>query len=480
MSSPVALPALRADVAIVGSGPVGAALAWRLTQAGLHVLMLEAGAQLGPRPGEHLRNTFRHRGDVTRFHALRATYLDPVSGPSNLEQEPRLDLLAAAQVRAVGGAGIVWSAISPRLPPHERWPGLPEATWDTLYARAEALLGTRRTSLEEAPLTAALCHALAKHGEAGPAPMAVEPAFPPGTWHWRGAAELLSLARAGPGSLRLLAEHAVLRLHHERGLITWGEVLEFASGRHLRVEAQAWLIAGGPFGTAQLLWASRIPSEQMEETAVGRWLTEHPLAHALVQLHEPLFAHARAGEPPVAIELPATPQVPFYRVLMHNTYDARLVRGHVDPRRLVHLYWYGRMQPKRENRVRFGPALDDHGLPRPTLHVQRGEEDQREARQLLADLERAVEALGTPLRGAPPQLTLPGTAQHVMGTTRLSEADDGSGVADSTGRVWNFNNLFLAGPGLIPGATTANPTLTSLALALRTGDSIARSLSVTR
>jgi choline dehydrogenase-like flavoprotein len=470
------LQTLHADVALVGSGPVGAGLAWRLTRAGLDVLMLEAGAQVGPRPGEHLRNTYRQRSDVTRFHALRATYLDPVSGPANPSQEPRLDLLAAAQVRAVGGAGIVWSAIAPRLPAHERWPGL---AWDDLYERAEALLGTRRIPRGESPLTGALCDALAAVGEASPAPMAVEPAFPPGTWHWRGPAEFLSLARTGPGSLRLMAEHAVLRLHHARGRIAWGEVRDLSSGRPLRVEARAWIVASGPFGTPQLLWASGIPSERMDETAVGRWLTEHPLAHALVQLHEPLFERAREGEPPVSIELPATPQAPFYRVVMHNTYDPRLVRGNVDPRRLVHLFWYGRMQPRRDNRVRFGPALDDHGLPRPTLHVQRDEDDQREARQLLADLERAVAVLGTSPRGAPPQLTLPGTAQHVMGTHRLSEADDGSGVVDSTGRVWGFDNLFLAGTGLIPGATTANPTLTGLALALRTGDTVVRALGIT-
>ena len=91
------------------------------------------------------------------------------------------------------------------------------------------------------------------------------------------------------------------------------------------------------------------------------------------------------------------------------------------------------MRPRRDNRVRFGPALDDHGLPRPTLHVQRDEEEQREARELLADIQRALATLGTPLKAAPPQLTLPGTAQHFLGTTRVSEADDGTGVVDATG-----------------------------------------------
>ena len=42
----------------------------------------------------------------------------------------------------------------------------------------------------------------------------------------------------------------------------------------------------------------------------------------------------------------------------------------------------------------------------------------------------------------------------------MSASDDGTGVADYKGRVWDFDNLRLATNGLIPTRMAVHPTLT--------------------
>lgn len=61
---------------------------------------------------------------------------------------------------------------------------------------------------------------------------------------------------------------------------------------------------------------------------------------------------------------------------------------------------------------------------------------------------------------------------HHIGTTRMAD-DPKKGVTDQWGRVHGIGNLFVAGSSLFPTGGWANPTLTILALALRTADRIA-------
>jgi len=65
---------------------------------------------------------------------------------------------------------------------------------------------------------------------------------------------------------------------------------------------------------------------------------------------------------------------------------------------------------------------------------------------------------------------------HHMGTTRMS-ADPRRGVTDARGRVHGVENLHVVGSSVFPTSGWANPTLTIVALTLRTSESIALKLA---
>ena len=130
--------------------------------------------------------------------------------------------------------------------------------------------------------------------------------------------------------------------------------------------------------------------------------------------------------------------------------------------------------PHRDNRVRLGRERDRLGSRRIAVDWRWHAEDVAafgRAQDLFATaLRRAGLGEFAPARGADggPVVLSPSTA-HYMGTTRM-HADPRRGVVDARCRVHDVGNLFVAGSGVFPTGGFANPTLTTLALAIRLAD----------
>jgi choline dehydrogenase-like flavoprotein len=141
---------------------------------------------------------------------------------------------------------------------------------------------------------------------------------------------------------------------------------------------------------------------------------------------------------------------------------------------------YGmRKQPRFEDGVTFDDdELDYRGFPNMTITYELTESELLEIADGTAHLRRAGEALGTFI--AEPRLLPNGSSLHYQGTTRIGETDDGSSVADPWSRVWGYDRLVVGGNGVIPTATTVNPTLMSMAIAVRGARRAAEDLAAQR
>ena len=130
--------------------------------------------------------------------------------------------------------------------------------------------------------------------------------------------------------------------------------------------------------------------------------------------------------------------------------------------------------PEPQNRVTLDARdRDFHGVPLPRLHYRVGDYSRRglaAARRVHDEIFARLNA--TEIHHAD---DFQG-AGHIIGTTRMGD-DPRRSVVDRNLRCHDHPNLFLVGAGAFPTASTANPTLTIAALALRAAVPVAETVS---
>ncbi|WP_173921678.1 GMC oxidoreductase [Agromyces sp. Marseille-P2726] len=506
-------------IAVVGSGPIGSAYARLLLEGhpDARVVMFEAGPQLTDRPGESVRNIAdpvekaRARelsqgpqaGELREslgipaasvvegmFTARQGTHLLDFGGDGSAHAPT---FPAAAGSTNVGGQGAHWTCAIPRPAFSEKVRFIPEDEWEELIGTAERLLHAQSAAFADSAVGGAIRSLLEEEfaGELpdgyGPStlPVAGDPQ-PDGTMRWAGADVVLGplIEPDSPLAERFELHDLTLvrRLEHEGEVVTGVTVEDLRTRVTSFVAADLVVVAADAFRSPQLLWASGI-----RPRALGHYLTEHPVVISTValdaekmgrfaseeQLDEELARRAENPADPVAAgnRIPfSEPDHPFSLQVMYSETTPFLMEPGTPYSEnrwgYVNMGYGMRKHPRFEDAVTFDDdELDYRGFPNMTITYELTPTELAEIEAATERLRRAGDALGTFV--AEPRLMPNGSSLHYQGTLRMGDTDDGTSVADPWSRVWGYERLVVGGNALIPTATAMNPTLMSVAIAVR-------------
>jgi choline dehydrogenase-like flavoprotein len=317
--------------------------------------------------------------------------------------------------------------------------------------------------------------------EVDPLPVAGD-ARPDGSLRWSGTDVVLGPVLDDP-RFTLRSQTLAIRLVRDGDRVVGAVLRDLRTGAEEEVYADAVVVAADAIRTPRLLWASGI-----RPPALGRYLTEHPLVFGVIAVRDGLLSPATATSTTDPIQGALTigydeESHPFHGQLMYSPL-CPVPLPEDSPYRdnaagYVGMGWAVRKWPRAEDRLVFDADEDDgHGLPGIRIAYELTEREEAELGRARGYLTRAAAALGDFLPGMP--VVMPaGSSLHYMGTVRMGPVDDGTSVCDPCSRVWGVPGLLLAGNGLIPTANACNPTLTSVAIAVRGADTLADDLQTT-
>ena len=520
--------AVTADIAIVGSGAAGQAAARRLLARGCSVVLIESGGLdhddatadfnrgdiIGREyhPLDHSR--LRFFGGTTAIWGGRCAELDTIDferrdwvphsgwpfGPAEIR-----DYLAEA--RALLGVGEVDTARMPRPPLLQRLSSEELAVrWWSFDPVFDRFTIDRAADFETDPRCTLLLHATVREivlaGDAG-------------------SVERLDVRTPSGRAIDIRARHYLLAaggIENPRILLASNSIAASGVGNSYDQVGRYFMEhpharGGRVIGQADWRWLSSFAKRKVNGVEVSPALTP---AEAL-QRREGLLNSALT----IAVRQPEGGSHPLakraYLRVKHSTAPTRrgrslwkltksLVRGYTGLTGALHPWLMKRIYrldlalvvraeqaPNPDSRVRLSHEKDAVGMQRVALDWRLSDIDVDSVAGLVAALERESRRLG--LGAVQPAGWLGDPAKewvsddlvsahpiggfHHMGTTRMA-SDPRRGVTDGWGRVHGLPNLHIAGSSLFPTGGWANPTLTILALALRTADRIAGEIQAVR
>jgi choline dehydrogenase-like flavoprotein len=488
----------RTDVLIVGSGIMGSVVARLLREAdpALEITMVDGGNTIGQTPGLHLHDLddpvlwSRYNeqvatgiqgmytgADVVREVAGSLTDLMPGMFHALAFGQDSEAMPATALAWNAGGMGVHWTAATP-------WPAGEEVfdfgdpdRWAADLDTVRRLLAVTPSAIGPTEVGRRVLDVLRRRydgvgpGERRPQPMPMAvtatasgpmPRTAPGTI-------FPAIATGGDPAFTLTTGTLATMLLVSGGRVAGAMLRRIADGAERELLADTVVVCADALRTPQLLFASGI-----RPAALGRYLNEHAFITARVLLDLQRFGIAldtlplpRPGEFSTdSLWLPQNGAAqPFHGQIMNRTYVDE------DGRPLAHsvgLSLYVPVESRRENRLVFSETRTDlAGMPRITVEFGYSDADRTLIGRALDEIRSIAEEFGPFDPATECALLPPGSSLHQTGTVRAGLADDGTSVCGPDGRVWGFDNLYVAGNGVIPTAMAANVTLTGAVTAVR-------------
>ena len=484
------------DVLVIGAGAAGGFAALLLTEAGLRVLVLEAGwarpsigarsRDLGPVALELLQQRQLIQSRCYAWSGDPEAFVDDLDCPYVTPPDRPFLWLRSRQLggrMVVPGHGRQYYRLAPddfagtgKLSPP--WP-LHAGELDPWYTLVERRLGLAGMCdnvpwLPDSQLSSVLTPT--------PAEAALQREI---VRHWPGARPVLG--RFAPPFDALEAAALTGRLAIRTGAIA-REIEVNESGHILgvvwidqqtrseeRARAPLVFLCASALESTRLLLLSRSARNPdglgAASGALGRYLMDH------------VYVSAKGRGPPL-LEGPRSVEG---RCLYLPRFDARELSaplpgpgfgvqleqepaGSKRQRSDVYMTSFAEMLPRPGNRVSLDPKRRDAwGIPVLCIDCTHGDGELMRAREQVTALREVAELAGVILREIDDAPESPGIAIHESGTARMG-TDPASSVLDPHNQCWEAQGLYVTDGACFPSQGSVNPTLTILALTARACD----------
>jgi choline dehydrogenase-like flavoprotein len=493
------------SVLIVGGGIMGSTVARLVREAdpAVRILMVDAGTAIGATPGLHLHDVPEPEL-WERYNERVASGIQGMYTGADVDRQPVGDvgrlgpgmfhalafgedaeaMPGAAIAWNAGGMGVHWTAATPWPAGEEVFDGGDPDGWSADLETARRALGVHPAPIGPTKAGQVVLDVLGEHlAGVGPAdrapqpmPMAVAPAAEGPLARTGPSVIFPPIASGGDDGFELLTGVLVTKLLVDGGRVRGARVRRVADGAEQELLADTVVVCADALRTPQLLFASGI-----RPWALGRYLNEHAFVTGRVLMDVDRFGLDLATLPlprvgefcTDSLWIPQNgPDQPFHGQIMNTTFvdEAGLPLAHS-----VGLSFYTPVESRPANRLVFSETeTDAAGLPRISIEFAYSSTDLDLIDRALARVQEIAELFGPFDPETERALLAPGSSLHLTGTVRIGEHDDGTSVADATGRVWGFENLYVAGTGAVPTPVVANATLTGAVTAVRTARAITR------
>jgi hypothetical protein len=510
------------DAVVIGAGMFGAYCAEKIyRRSGMRVLVLDAGSLLVT---EHVQNLARIGLNAGGAVVVESNAQDPGARERVWGSPWRSKTPFPGLAYCLGGRSLYWGGWAPQLTDADlaHWPDATVGFLRSIYEQIERETGVfDKTDYISGPLFQELSKKFNAVAASVPtvdaiedAPLAVQAAAPASGLFsfdkWSSAPILCDAIREAAGNpdwqrrLFFVPRVHVTKLHVNNGAVVSIEVRVNGTQKFLDVSPQCAVVLAS--GTIE---STRLALESFPTALMGRNLMAHLRTNTVVRIHRSAFDPSlprqleaaallvRGSTPKGRYHLQVTAaavagansEATMWRMIPDIDLLDRTLASQQEDWIVVTLRGIGEMigdqdatKPKvtgsSPSWVDLSDQTDEFGVRRAWVNIAPTADDNA----LWTAMDQAALELAKQLAGNDPtKLQVVeqkrdglGTTHHEAGTLWIG-IDPNTSVANLDGRIRHVSNAYVAGPASFPTLGSANPSLTALALASRTADSLVRS-----